>query len=58
MAEIKIIKRECDKAMKRSKERCKTPDGIRWRCDGDCKNCICCIATEEGGNRSHMRYDR
>ena len=53
-----ILKRECDKAMKRSKEKCWTPEGRRWRCDGDCKNCICCITTLQGGERSHARFER
>ncbi len=44
-----IIKRRCDVPMKRSKERTR-----RWKCNGVCKTCICCIVTNESGDEEHI----
>lgn len=49
-----VIKRRCDEPMRRSKERCNTPFNTRWKCTGDCKNCVCCIWMDENGNESHV----
>lgn len=35
--------------MKRSKERTR-----RWKCNGVCKTCICCIVTNESGDEEHI----
>lgn len=58
-----IIRRRCDKSMRRSKEKCTTPGRYPWRCTEDCRNCFCCIYMDENGNESHvnvasrMRYN-
>ena len=49
-----IINRRCDEPMRRSKEKCNTPYHKRWKCNEDCKNCICCIQMDEQGNESHV----
>ena len=41
--------RKCDKAMRRSKERCLTPLYTRRRCPGDCASCICALVKQEDG---------
>lgn len=54
-----IIRRRCDKSMRRSKERgyiFKT--GKHWKCPGDCRDCICCIEQDQDGNERHGRYIR
>lgn len=52
----RIIRRRCDTAMRRSKERCRIPsiDRQRWECRGECRSCICCIETAEDGSESHV----
>lgn len=49
-----IIKRRCDEPMKRSKEECRLPNGKRWRCTKDCRECICCIYTTDDGREAHV----
>ena len=50
----RIISRRCDEAMKRSKEKCITPQYRRWRCTGECKTCICCIYQTNDGKEHHV----
>lgn len=52
----RVIGRRCDKAMKRSKERCFIPSigRERWRCTGECRSCICCLETLEDGTERHV----
>lgn len=49
----------CDEQMKRSKERCMTitPTGkrYRWRCTGECSQCICAMVKQEDGTWMHIR---
>jgi len=40
--------------MRRSKEECFTAEGRKWRCRGDCKNCICCLETRYDGTEEHF----
>ena len=50
------MKIRCDEAMRRSKERAKeiAEFGIpKWRCRGDCSNCICGIVTRRDGTEHH-----
>ena len=54
----RIISRRCDEAMKRSKEKCFTPNHRRWKCTGECKTCICCLETIEDGTERHLPYRR
>lgn len=56
MSEEKLTYR-CDKAMRRSKERCNTPLFTRWRCTGDCLSCPCCLIKDENGEESHRGID-
>lgn len=51
-----IIRRRCDKPMRKSKERAFLPgdNRIHWRCTENCKECICCIETDENGNEKHV----
>ncbi len=51
-----IIKRRCDEAMRRSKEKCRTPSGYKWKCTGECKTCICCIYMTQYFHERH--YNR
>lgn len=53
-----IVKRRCDKSMRRSKEKGLTKFGKRWRCPGDCRGCICCIEQDQEGNERHATYNR
>lgn len=48
------MRTRCDKAMRRSKERCYTPFHRRWRCNADCRSCVCCIVTEPDGTEKHL----
>ena len=48
------VSRRCDEAMRRSKEKGFRAPGIRWRCDGECKECICCIVKSDDGNERHF----
>ena len=48
----------CDKAMRKSKERCLTPFYKRWKCTGECKECICGIEKEENGLEHHITRGR
>lgn len=58
-AKTLIKSRRCDKAMRRSKERCNTPYYTRWKCKGECRTCICCIVKDENGDERHVgrRYE-
>lgn len=49
-----IIGRRCDESMKRSKEKCITPLYTRWKCNNDCKTCICCIYKINDGTEHHF----
>lgn len=51
-----VIHRRCDEPMKRSKERCRKPNGERWECTGDCKNCICCIYMTQYFREHHVNF--
>lgn len=48
-----IIKRRCDKPMKRSKERTR-----RWKCNKDCRNCFCCIEMDTSFDEEHVDIRR
>ena len=54
----RIISRRCDKAMRRSKEKGFTPYYKKWKCTGECKNCICCLERIEDGTERHFPYRR
>lgn len=49
-----IIRRRCDKPMRRSKEQCNTAFNRWWRCTGECKVCICCLITLDDGTEEHV----
>lgn len=49
---------KCDKAMKRSKEQCRTPQGEYWRCNKDCKSCICALFKKEDGTWEHRKNEK
>lgn len=51
---FKTYRRRCDEPMRRSKERGFTASGKRWRCKGECKNCICCLETRYDGTEEHF----
>lgn len=51
-----IINRRCDVPMRRSKERCRTIYGDKWRCTGECKSCICCIYMADNFKEHHVNY--
>ena len=53
-----IARRRCDQAMKRSKEKCNTPFFKKWKCNDDCRNCICCLMTMEDGTEEHFNPTR
>lgn len=46
-------KRKCDQSMRRSKERCITPNLRRWKCTEDCKNCVCGMYQTQEGDWHH-----
>ena len=48
-----IIKRRCDEAMRRSKEKA-DGQGDPFKCAGECKNCICCIEMDNYLVESHV----
>lgn len=56
----------CDEPMRRSKEKARVINtqivgGIsvpKWKCTGDCYNCICGIVTTEDGTESHVKPTR
>lgn len=48
-----ITSRRCDVPMRRSKERCRKPNGKPWRCTGECKSCICSIYKTDNGTEHH-----
>ena len=50
----KTYARKCDKAMRRSKERCYIASGRRWRCTEDCSSCICCMEKRYDGTWEHF----
>lgn len=43
----------CDVPMRKSKERCRRPSGKRWRCDKECRKCICCLIKSADGTERH-----
>lgn len=50
-----IIRRRCDKPMRRSKESAENARGRKqWKCDGRCKECFCCIEQDVDGFESHV----
>lgn len=52
-----IIQRRCDVPMRRSKERNGTNQfgfRMKWKCNGDCKTCICCIEKDDMGQETHV----
>lgn len=49
---------KCDEAMKRSKEKCFTPYGTRWRCTDNCRECICAMFKQEDGTWMHKKIDK
>ena len=51
-----IIDRRCDEAMRRSKEKCYTQYWERWKCTGECKECICCIVKDDHGGEKHISF--
>ena len=53
-----IVRRRCDKSMRRSKEKGYRITGNHWKCPGDCRGCFCCIETDDLGNERHMPYSR
>lgn len=48
---------KCDKAMRRSKERCLTPFYTRWKCDGDCDSCPCALHKKGDGTWEHKKIE-
>ena len=44
---------KCDKAMRRSKERCYIREGVHWYCNGDCENCHCALHKKPDGTWEH-----
>ena len=54
----RVVSKRCDRQMRSSKERCWTPSHRRWKCNDDCKNCICCIVKDEMGNEHHIGANR
>ena len=53
-----IIRRRCDKPMRRSKEQGYVSEGIPWRCTGECQDCFCCIYTTDDGKDRHVNLTR
>ena len=56
-----MTKYRCDEPMKRSKEQGYIRDGVHWKCNNNCKSCICCIVKDEYGNEHHigaMKWER
>ena len=47
----------CDKAMKRSKERCKASLETMWKCTHECAHCICGLRKKEDGTWAHNTYN-
>ena len=55
------MKIRCDKPMRRSKERTIGVDEIgikKWRCTGDCWNCVCGLITKGDGTSHHVNLLR
>ena len=50
-----LVERKCDKAVRRSKERCSTPVYTRWRCIGECQNCVCGMYKKDDGTWEHNK---
>lgn len=46
-----VTRRECDAAMARKKRM------YSW-CNKNCKTCVCCIETDQYGNREHTDIGR
>lgn len=46
-----IVRRRCDVPMARRK-------GLLYRCSRRCKDCLCCIETDEYGNEQHVAIVR
>lgn len=53
-----IVRRRCDRPMRRSKERGYKAPGVRWKCPEDCRKCFCCIEADQDGNERHTPYSR
>jgi hypothetical protein len=51
---LSVIRRRCDEPMRKSKERCYTNKGHRWRCTGECRTCICCLEMMPDGRERHF----
>lgn len=49
-----LIGYRCDVPMKRSKEHGYIRAGVRWRCTGECKTCICCLVKDDSGEEHHI----
>lgn len=49
---------KCDEAMRRSKEKCWTPEGRKWRCTGECKQCPCAMHKQYDASWVHTKFDR
>jgi hypothetical protein len=45
----------CDKSMRRSKERCLTPQREPWRCDKKCESCHCALFQKDDGTEYHLK---
>lgn len=44
--------------MRRSKEKGFITPGRRWKCTGECRECICCLVKSEDGNWEHVDLRR
>lgn len=59
MAGTVIIHRRCDEPMRRSKESARNARSLKqWKCDGRCKECICCIEQLISGEERHVNPSR
>ena len=45
----------CDTSMKRSKERCYTPQRERWVCTKNCESCHCALFKRADGTEEHLK---
>lgn len=46
----------CDKAMRRSKEKPVPYIGEPWKCNKQCKKCVCALHKNDDGTWSHTPY--
>lgn len=53
-----IVRRRCDRSMRRSKEKGYIRTGAHWKCPGNCRGCFCCIEQDQDGNERHAGYKR